>query len=50
MLKVVDDENLIRKYARQFARSFKPFRDEAIKVRLGHQGAKNVLKKKGQFP
>jgi hypothetical protein len=39
MLKVVDDEQLIAKYARQFAKSFKPFMDEKIKVRLGHQGA-----------
>ncbi len=39
MLKVVDNEKLIRKYARQFARSFKPFSDETMKVRLGHQGA-----------
>lgn len=39
MLKVIDDEKLIRKYARLFARSFKPFADETIKVRLGHQGA-----------
>lgn len=39
MLKVIDDEKLIRKYAKLFARSFKPFADEAIKVKLGHQGA-----------
>jgi hypothetical protein len=39
MLKVVDDEYLIRKCARLFAKSFKPFMDETIKMRLGHQGA-----------
>lgn len=39
MLKVVENEKLIRKYARQFARSFKLFQDETIKVKLGHQGA-----------
>jgi len=39
MLKVIDDEKLIRKYAKLFARSFKPFADETIKVKLGHQGA-----------
>ncbi len=39
MLKVIDDEKLIRKYAKLFARSFKPFADESIKVKLGHQGA-----------
>ena len=39
MLRVVHDEKLIRKYAKRFARSFRPFQDETIKVRLGHQGA-----------
>jgi hypothetical protein len=39
MLKVIDNENLIRKYARQFTGKFKPFIDEKIKVKLGHQGA-----------
>jgi len=39
MLKVVDDQDLIRKYARLFAKNFKPFIDESIKVKLGHQGA-----------
>jgi hypothetical protein len=39
MLKVIDDEKLIRKYAKLFARSFKPFTDETIRVKLGHQGA-----------
>ncbi|MRR15038.1 MAG: hypothetical protein EG826_01135 [Deltaproteobacteria bacterium] len=39
MLKVIEDEKLIRKYAKLFAGSFKPFTDESIKVKLGHQGA-----------
>ena len=39
MLKVIEDEKLIAKYVRQFAKSFKPFMDERIKVKLGHQGA-----------
>lgn len=39
MLKVVEDEKLIARYARQLAKSFKPFMDEKVKVKLGHQGA-----------
>ncbi|OPY84972.1 MAG: hypothetical protein A4E71_02317 [Smithella sp. PtaU1.Bin162] len=39
MLKVITDQTAIKKYARQFIRSFKPFVDEQIKVKLGHQGA-----------
>ena len=39
MLKVIDDEKLIARYSRQFAKSFRPFMDEKIKVKLGHQGA-----------
>jgi hypothetical protein len=39
MLRVVEDEKLIRKYERQFVRSFKPFADETVRVRPGHQGA-----------
>ena len=39
MLKVIDDEKMIRKYVRLFTKSFKPFIDESIKVKLGHQGA-----------
>lgn len=39
MLKIVHDEKQIRKYAKRFARSFKPFKEEFIKVKLGHQGA-----------
>ena len=39
MLKITDDQKAIKKYARQFVKSFKPFIDEQIKVKLGHQGA-----------
>ena len=39
MLKVIDDEKLIARYARQFTKSFRPFIDDKIKVKLGHQGA-----------
>ncbi|MFO7569566.1 MAG: hypothetical protein R6W75_07185 [Smithellaceae bacterium] len=39
MLRVVEDEKLIKKYAARFVRSFKPLVDEKIPVRLGHQGA-----------
>ncbi len=38
MLKVIDDEYAIRKYRRQFVKSFKPFIDEKIPVTLGHPG------------
>lgn len=39
MLKLVTDQAAIQKYARQFARLFRPFAEEKIKVKLGHQGA-----------
>lgn len=39
MLKVVADQAAIKKYAGQFNKKFKPFADEEIKVKLGHQGA-----------
>ncbi len=39
MLKVIVDQAAIRKYTRQFVRQFKPFIDEKIKIKLGHQGA-----------
>ena len=39
MLKVIADQLAIKKHARQFIRKFKPFVDEQIKVKLGHQGA-----------
>jgi hypothetical protein len=44
MLKVIEDEKLIAKYARLFVKNFKPFIDESIKVKLGHQGASFVAK------
>jgi len=39
MLKVIADQRAIKKYAGQFNKRFKPFIDEEIKVKLGHQGA-----------
>jgi len=39
MLKVIEDQPVIKKYVRQFVKGFKPFIDEEIKVKLGHQGA-----------
>jgi hypothetical protein len=39
MLKVIADQLAIKKHVRQFAKKFKPFIDEKIKVKLGHQGA-----------
>lgn len=39
MLKVISDQPAIKKYAGQFNKKFKPFIDEEIKVKLGHQGA-----------
>jgi hypothetical protein len=39
MLKVIAEQPAIKKYAGQFNKKFKPFVDEAIKVKLGHQGA-----------
>jgi hypothetical protein len=44
MLKVIDDQLTIKKYARQFVRNFKPFIDERVKVKLGHQGASSPAK------
>jgi hypothetical protein len=39
MLKVISEQPAIKKYAGQFNKKFKSFIDEAIKVKLGHQGA-----------
>jgi hypothetical protein len=39
MLKVIAEQTAIKKYAGQFNKKFKPFVDEEIKVKLGHQGA-----------
>lgn len=38
MLKVLDDKSTIKKYRRQFIKSFKPFIDEKIPINLGHPG------------
>jgi hypothetical protein len=39
MLKVIEEQPAIKKYAGQFNKKFKSFIDEEIKVKLGHQGA-----------
>jgi hypothetical protein len=39
MLRVIEDEKLIRKYAGRFVKSLKRLSDEKIRVKLGHQGA-----------
>jgi len=39
MLKILDGESAIKKYRRQFIKSFKPFINEKITVNLGHPGA-----------
>jgi hypothetical protein len=39
MLKIISNQTAIKKYAGQFNKKFKPFVDEEIKVKLGHQGA-----------
>ena len=39
MLKVIAEQPAIKKYAGQFNKKFKPFINEEIKVKLGHQGA-----------
>jgi hypothetical protein len=39
MLKVITDQPAIKKYTRLFVKKIKPFIDETIKVKLGHQGA-----------
>lgn len=39
MLKVIADQPTIKRCTRYFLRQFKPFIDEKIKVKLGHQGA-----------
>ncbi len=44
MLKVIADQLSIKKYTRQFVRNFKPFIDEQVKVKLGHQGASSPAK------
>ena len=39
MLKIIQDEQAIKRYQQQFIKSFKPFADEKIPVFLGHPGA-----------
>jgi len=39
MLKVITEQAAIKRYAGQFNKKFRPFVDEEIKVKLGHQGA-----------
>ena len=39
MLKVIEEQPAIKKYAGQFNKKFKSLIDEEIKVKLGHQGA-----------
>ena len=39
MLKIIQDEQAIKRYQQQFIKSFKPFADEKILVYLGHPGA-----------
>ncbi|HEX7415995.1 MAG TPA: hypothetical protein VF305_02285 [Smithellaceae bacterium] len=39
MLKVIEDQLVIKKYAKRFAKKFKPLIDEEIKAKIGHQGA-----------
>lgn len=39
MLKVITDQTDIKKYTRLFVKKFKPYIDETVKVKLGHQGA-----------
>lgn len=44
MLKIIQEEAAIRRYQRQFIRSFKPYVDEKIPVHLGHPGASTEAK------
>jgi hypothetical protein len=39
MLEVITEQAAIKKYSGQFNKKFRPFVDEGIKVKLGHQGA-----------
>jgi len=39
MLRVVSDKAAIKRYTALFNKKFKPFAEEVIKIRLGHQGA-----------
>jgi len=44
MLKVIADQLSIKKHTRQFIRKFRPFVDEQVRVKLGHQGASTPAK------
>jgi hypothetical protein len=44
MLKVITDEAAIKRYQRQFVRSFKPVTADTIPVKLGHPGASEKAK------
>ncbi len=44
MLKLIQDEGAIARYQKQFIRRFKPFVDEKIPVKVGHQGASFTAK------
>ena len=44
MLRIIADQPSIKKYTRQFVKKFKPFVDEQVKVKLGHQGASTPAK------
>jgi len=44
MLKIIQEEAAVRRYQRQFIRSFKLFVDEKIPVHLGHPGASTEAK------
>lgn len=39
MLKIIEDESAINKYQKKLLKSFKPFIDEKVAVRIGHMGA-----------
>ncbi len=39
MLRIITDQKDIKKYTRLFVKKIKPYIDETIKVKLGHQGA-----------
>jgi len=39
MLKVITDRTAIKKYSGQFNKKFRPFVDQEMKIKIGHQGA-----------
>jgi hypothetical protein len=44
MLKIIEDEAAVKKYRRQFIKSFKPLIDDKIQVQLGHPGGAFMAK------